>query len=160
MTEKFITQQIREAEGKFISVSDRFMIHAGVERTGRCQACGHAIKIHSGVQAPASLTDNEDDEPRLMWVGSTCFHLLCSEDAKEIDLEAGATWDDDGREYIIPTAEWMAELKDAAIYHKTLHGQTVIYRHKNNFLASIHESFGRYGQLTMRQYEAANKAMK
>lgn len=72
MRKHYITPTIREHEGQFVKVDDRAMIVAGVERMGRCEACGKTIKQHCGVQSPTG---------DLMWVGSECESVLCAADA-------------------------------------------------------------------------------
>lgn len=155
----FITEEIRLQAGRFSKVTARYMLAAGIERMGICGACGHEIKHHYGVKSPTG---------KLLWVGSQCVTILTADTAgQEIDITPGTRWQDDGREYIKPTAAWIARL------HIEAYGETdeeYIERMKhasfgsggrrihNQFLASIAHSLDRYGQLTIRQYEAASRA--
>lgn len=146
----FVTQELRENAGQFIKVKDRAMLAMGIERMGTCQACGHSIKRHFGIKSPAG---------DYLWVGSQCVDTLTRDDIVAEDVAPGMTWTDDGREYIVPSAEWLEQLRIAA------HGATYcagkwrgsgvpVY---NQFYSSILKSFGRYGQLTIKQYNAVDK---
>jgi len=153
----FITERMRQ-QGQYRPVTDRFMVAAGIERTGLCAACGHKISHHFGVKSPSG---------GLMWVGSTCVRLLTLPDAPQIDVAPGTRWSDGDRELIVPSDGWRERLFVAA------HGMTrEDYIRRNShalrprgvpvisqFLHSISMSLDHHGQLTMRQCRAANRVM-
>lgn len=156
--QQFITEHIRQSVGQCEQVTDRLMAHMGIERMGHCQACGHKITSHYGVALPV-ISDNEDDQlaKRYIWVGSECVKTLCKPDAIKHDIDPGTQYELDGRQYILPTNEWRQQLFNAARY-PTLPGRAS-YNVKNSFLDNLRQSLDQYGQLTIKQYEAANKIM-
>lgn len=137
----FTTEQIRERDGQYALASDSYMMAIGKERMGRCAACGHEIKLHVGVVSPAGAA---------MWVGSNCAHILTKGDAP-----ASVHTPEGVKEYIAPSGEWIDTLKAAAYIAQ--HGATLYVR--NSFLSSIYQAARSYGRLTVKQYNAANKAM-
>jgi len=160
----FVTANLRELLGQCQRVSDRLMITVGHERMGYCEACGHKIKTHCGVVAPGG---------RYLWVGTECVHTLC-DDRPVLDVEPGTVWADGGREYILPAEDWVALLRTHARAIVPL-GQPrpdhfesfCVYRSDgftvytlNRFLASILDSLARFGQLTVKQYNAADRLLQ
>lgn len=133
------TSEIRKSEGQFGYVDDAVMLAHGVERTGNCAACGRRIELHVGVQSPTK---------RMMWVGGDCAATLTMGDAP-----ASVVTVDGVREYVTPSAEWAAALRDAAY----VNFERRIYR--NQFLASVYRQFESRRRLTVKQFAAASAAM-
>ena len=135
----FITEQIRERDGQYALASDSYMMAIGKERMGRCTVCGHEIKLHVGVVNSAG---------EAMWVGSNCAHILTKGDAP------AAVYTPEGiKEYIVPSGEWVAALRDAAY----INFKRLFIR--NDFLVSLYRCYEQRGRLTVKQYNAANKLM-
>lgn len=137
----FTTDQIRQTEGQYSHASDDYMIAAGIERQGRCEACGHAIELHVGVVSPNG---------RAMWVGSNCAATLTSGDqpASVVTLQGV-------REYVQVSTEWLRALRSAAYGDDSGRGLVV----RNQFLASIYRQASGRGRLSVKQFNAANKAL-
>jgi len=154
---KFITEEIRQSEGKAEPVSNAYMINAGKERQGHCQACGKEINNQYGVKLPNGA---------LLWVGSECKKILCKSDAITLDVAPGTQWTDNGKSYVKPTEDWITRLQIGTM-GETL--QSIIDRKglmmcgglpaKNQFLFSIWDTYRQYGQLTEKQYTAASKSI-
>lgn len=135
----FITNEMRQREGQYSYVADAVMITCGVERMGTCGACGHRIELHVGVQSPKGGK---------MWVGFDCARILTAG-----DTPASVVTPEGVREYIVPGAEWVANLRKVAYANF----ERRIYR--NEFLAGLYWQWESRGRLTVKQYNAANKAM-
>lgn len=157
---KFITEELREDEGKAEPVTDAYMINVGKERYGFCEACGKSISKHYGVKL---------ERGSLYWVGSECKKILCRPDAQPIDVAPGTAWTDNGKTYVKPTEDWIAKLEIGAMGETYL---SIICRHekigrmgrgglpvKNQFLFDIWLKLREYGQITDKQYAAANKSI-
>ena len=159
----FITHELRDTAGQYRPVTERCMIAMGIERLGYCQACGHEIKLHFGVISPDGFA---------CWVGSECVKILTG-DNPVLDIEPGTRYTDSGREYILPTVEWLETLRSNAIaivpfggplpdhfdsYCRYNSERITVFK-LNRFLADLVATFERFGQLTVRQFDAANRTM-
>ena len=163
MTHQFITQELRDNVGRYTPATDRWMINAGIERMDHCQACGHKIKHHYGVIGL---------DGSAFWVGSECVKILTGDNPTQ-DIEPGTRYTDNGRDYILPTQEWIDALRAHAIAIVPFGGpmpdrfdsycrydsERITVFKLNRFLADILASFERYGQLTVRQFGAASRTM-
>jgi hypothetical protein len=150
--QQFVTREIREQAGQYARVTERYMVAAGVERMGNCSFCGHAIRNHVGVQAP---------DGSLAWAGSNCAGILCNA-APAVDLAAGERYTDNGREYVAIDKDFCERLGRAAYrdWDKLAIGQCpVLFTRNGQFLSSLLKAARQYGQLTVKQYEAAIRAM-
>lgn len=153
-TTQFVSQEVREQQGQFKRVSDRYMAYAGVERKGCCEFCGHPIRNHVGVQSPAG---------QLSWAGSDCASILCSQDAP-VDLAGGTVYSQDGREYVAVDATTISELGRYLYRNWDAHqagkaGRLEWSGRMSQFGMSILSQAQQYRRLTVRQHEAMQRMM-
>ena len=78
---KFITQITRDSQGQCMKTTHAVAVSAGVERMGKCEACGHKISDHCPIITP---------DGQVMYVGCDCEKILCAPNAKVIQGVDGA----------------------------------------------------------------------
>lgn len=162
------TFELRKAHGKFESVEND-TVDSMRNHVANCQACGS--------DKPEKLHGVKSQDGLILLVGVTCAGILTSGKNPGVDsslVGTGEIYKDGDKEVIYITQEWLKNLGDYLFQvgeHTNKFGDIVKSNFETNyngayhtvnfnpFLDSVYQQARKNNKISVKQYEAVNKAI-